>query len=418
MELLAGAVSALLAIINKKDKRNPVYLFCAFWSVLFILGALYWTGFDRASTETILIMLIGVVSFSFGGRFGRIIKKTYRGKKEIYHSTFIDLVCGFGCLYWTFKVYRAIPYLMRTASFPLLRKEFWVIGGSITTSLLDYIINMFFANGIALAIPAIAFTELFSGRKREFLIFGSLYMSISAALCNGGRLIFMNLAICLVGALILTGTARGLRGKLRGLPKYARNILKAVAVVIIAAGAFLTFQRQSFVSSFIESIYNYFTLQFSLMSKTVDIVKTQNDVTFGATTTMGITQPIAMIIQFLGIIEYPEIYNILSKYTSPYFDIGGSIPYNAFVSQFFFFYLDFRIFGVIVFDFLLGMLFERWYLRIDSNQKNKYTSIYIIALVAIVQSSFRFCFTYPSNVIAILIIFMTYSSKRIIIGGR
>ena len=418
MELLAGIICISFAAIGGKDKRNPIFLFCTFWAVLFFAGSFYWTGFNRASVETIIIMIIGVAFFALGGKFGKMLGVRKIEKPEHFHSLFIDSVCIIGSAYWTLKMIKAVPYLLSVGSFSLLRKEFWVIGGSITPGLPDYIFNMFFANGIALAIPAIAFTELFKGEKKTLLIFGSIYMSIAAALCNGGRLIFMNLLVCVLGALILSGRTSNFRKALRTLPASTKRTMRGIIFLIIIACVFLTIQRQSFVSNIFESIYNYFTLQFSLMSTTVDLVKSNHDITYGATSTMGITQPIAMVFQFLGVIDYPEVYNVLAKYTSPYFDVGASIPYNAFVSQFFFFYLDGRILGVIFFDFIIGMICEKWYLRIDGNQQRKYTAFYIIALVAIVQSSFRFCFTYPSNVIALLVICATYSSKKIVFKFR
>ena len=418
MELIAGIVCLLVAQLGGKDNRNPIKVFCFFWAVLFLAGALYWTGLDHASYKTIIIMIVGIVSFAVGGKFRKILSITRCNKQEIYHQLFINLICLVGSAYWTFKMMRALPYLLSTGSFALLRKEFWIIGGSITPGIVDYILNMFFANGIALAVPAIAFTELFNGRKRPILIISSIYMSIMNALCNGGRLTFMNLAVCLLGALVLSGKTSNIKQILKSLPRYTKRILRLVLVLIVLAGVFLTIQRQGLVSNVLESIYNYFTLQFSLMSKTLELLEVNQDITYGATTTMGITQPFAMCLQFLGLIEYPEIYNILAKYTSPYFDVGASILYNAFVSQFFFFYLDGRIFGVIIFDFILGMTFESWFIKIDSKQSFKYKSMYVIALVAIVQSSFRFSFTYPSNIIALLVIWCTYFPKKLFYYGR
>ena len=108
----------------------------------------------------------------------------------------------------------------------------------------------------------------------------------------------MNLLVCVLGALILSGRTSNFRKALRTLPASTKRTMRGIIFLIIIACVFLTIQRQSFVSNIFESIYNYFTLQFSLMSTTVDLVKSNHDITYGATSTMGITQPIAWYSNF------------------------------------------------------------------------------------------------------------------------
>ena len=104
MELLAGIICISFAAIGGKDKRNPIFLFCTFWAVLFFAGSFYWTGFNRASVETIIIMIIGVAFFALGGKFGKMLGVRKIEKPEHFHSLFIDSVCIIGSAYWTLKM--------------------------------------------------------------------------------------------------------------------------------------------------------------------------------------------------------------------------------------------------------------------------------------------------------------------------
>ena len=418
MVFVVCSISAILAILSllrhSSDRKNPIFIFCIFWAIIVFSASFYWLGYNRVSDSTWSIILVGIVSYAFGG-FLMGLKKIRSVKRiGMYRPNRANLLGTIGVVFTFSKLMRAVPYLLKTMSFAALRKEYWIIGGSITTGTLDYIFDNFFNSGISLAITVVAFTELFSGKRRNYLLLCSIFMNFASALCSGGRMILLNLVISLMGGFWLSGNG-SFRELYRSLAPRYKRLLKGLLLGGVIVLAILTFARQGGSYSVIEALYSYYTLEMSLFDHTLRLLSSAGDITYGAITTMGFTQPIAMIIQFLGFIKYPEIYNTLAKYTSPYFEIGGVGKYNAFVTQFFYFYLDGRIFGVIIFDIIIGMIYMYYYKRVREAKDNKYIAVYLIIVINILQSGFRFSFSYPYNIIAIVLVYLMYSRTRFMI---
>lgn len=416
MEFAVFIVSGLLAILSvigkKNDKKNPVFIFCVFWATIVFFASFYWLGYNKVSNDTWKIILIGICSYAVGAFLmcWKNLKKPR--KEEHFRINRANIIGTIGVLYTTFKLSRALPYLLKTMSFAALRKEYWIIGGSITVGTLDYIFDNFFISAIALAITVIAFTELFGGKRRNYILFCSIYLNLASVLCSGGRLILLNLVISAVGGFWISG-----KGSFvvlyKNLPLRTQRFLKRILIVGIAVIMGLTIARQGSTYSFFEALYSYFTLELSLMDYVIKLLDAAGDVTYGFITTMGITQPFAMLLQLMGCIPYPEVYNTLAKYTSPYFDIGGVGKYNAFVTQFFYFYLDGRIWGVIIADVIIGALYMYFYQKVKHNYGHKYIAIYLIIIINILQSGFIFSFSYPYNVIAVMLVYFIYGNTKI-----
>ena len=414
MEIVVCIISGALAgfsLIRGKDRKNPVFIFCSFWAVIVCAASFYWLGYNKVSNETWIIILVGICSYALGGFLTDFKKIKLSKRKESFRLNRANGIATIGIIYTTYKLSKALPYLFKTMDFAALRKEYWIIGGSITTGTWDYIFDNFFNSAIGLAITAVAFTELFAGKRKKYILFCSIYMNLASALCSGGRIILLNLVMCIIGGFLMSGN-RSFIVLYKNLPTRTRRMLKTLLIIGIAAMGGLTVARQGNTYSIFQALYSYFTLEMSLMDFSIKLLNAAGDMTYGFITTMGITQPFAMLLQLMGVIPYPEVYNVLAKYTSPYYDIGGIGKYNAFVTQFFYFYLDGRIIGVIIADIIVGALYMYCYKRAKIDNNHKYIAIYLIVIINIFQSGFRFSFSYPYNVISIIFILYIYGNTR------
>lgn len=92
--------------------------------------------------------------------------------------------------------------------------------------------------------------------------------------------------------------------------------------------------------------------------------------------------------------------------------IGNSLSYNAYVTPFYYFYLDFGYLGVILFSFIYGFVCIYILNKINRKCTPLLMAIYMFVLFGLFTSMIRFQFVFFVNVIGIIYIWLVFGYKR------
>lgn len=141
--------------------------------------------------------------------------------------------------------------------------------------------------------------------------------------------------------------------------------------------------------NFLQAIYAYFTLPVGLFSYYTSIVDVNNFESFGAATFYPLFYVLASVASFFGaktsfldnLIYYVGLPQ--ETWTSTLFPTGS---YNAFCSLFYFFYLDFRIIGIVLFSLLYGFISGYIYKKQRTRTNDTWFIFYLLILRTIVGS--------------------------------
>lgn len=133
---------------------------------------------------------------------------------------------------------------------------------------------------------------------------------------------------------------------------------------------------------------------------------------YGRATLAGIDEIILYPIKFFGS-EVLSFNQIIAEYTQIGYSIGTNTPYyNAFYTSIMNFYMDFSIYGVIIFSFLHG-LFIKYVINLYEENKNNILSKILLILVSINLLMCSFKWPYQSGNMLFLIFILIIAIKII-----
>ena len=135
---------------------------------------------------------------------------------------------------------------------------------------------------------------------------------------------------------------------------------------------------------------------------------------FGYLSTLGIGQFIFGLLEQINITP-PQLLNLAQQYAN---EIGaatvlpdGSI-YNAFSTCFYYFYVDFGLFGVITISFIFGLISQKMFVRFKSRSDIQAMVCYLILLIWIGFSFIRWQLVRSEIALAFVYAFFLFKKQR------
>ena len=409
--MVACIVIMFIIKLYKNDLAHPIFFFSAFWLLILFMAFLRLRGYYAADNFTLLIYLIGIISFCFGGLIlGEkclVIneKKTINDNKETLNYRLFYIVCLFVLVYSSMKFMRVLPLIQHGLSFAEIRALYWTLGSGITTNALDYFIDNTINKGLQLVVIVVVISEIARGNNNRKLIMFLIPIIILTAAISGGRLVFFDLVICIIMAFVVY------KRKVRLSSKAKKMIITSGTIAVIGM-IYLTIQRQGH-EGFLMALYGNFTLNVPLMNHAVSMVKDTGDITYGMIFFRGLIEPISTVFQAFNLIKTPDSFITLSKYTVPFFDIGGGNRANAYTSAFFYFYLDGRLIGVFLGSTIYGMFCTNFYNKMKKNLSTKNVAMFLLVTDTIFRTMISFSFSIPSYVLALIVIPLLYKKIKV-----
>ena len=419
-------ISTLILFSRYIEKKwiNPLTIFCVLWDFIVILGGLKLFGMYNYSNRTFIIILIGVLGFFLG----YILAKRYRfvfNKEAIEHrkeATYeyrklivIILVIASIVVYAAMSV-AVLSLLMKGYSTATIRESYRPNSVSakfdaltvIYGSKLVRMIEMYIARPVMYISMAIFCIEVVKERKLSLLSILCLVDVGLYTFCNFGRITILILMIDLLVCYSLIGKAIS-KKQAKKMRKYVIAIVVAIVILLIYLSS-KRWEDENF--NFLQSVYGYFAIPVPLLSHWTEIVDSQNVSTYGMSFFQGLFAIVLTIIGRFGVTN--KVYDLASLYNYEYVEqflkIFPNQRYNAFVSMFFAFYLDFRYFGVFIGSFMFGLLISYSY-KFAKKGNLLSMSYFLLMMQALVKSFVRWEFVVGPYCFAFIIIRFCLKNK-------
>lgn len=395
------AVCLMLAVLGKiisKRWFNPATMFSALWCVILFLASLEMYNLKGADNRTYYIMLFGVAAFSMGFCYWYIVRrkkifslrfyKKNAGKKEYeINYKLLYLVC---CIIIVFNLpifVSSIILLFRGEGLDEIRYLAQNPVHSASRTIRNVINNLVVAP-FSLAILPITAIDVIAGKKDKKLIIFTIIIMLTKLLGDGGRTPVLYFVFHLLVILLLAKR----KMDISAAPK-TKKIL-----ILVAGGAITVFIIASLSRSggnLKVFTYYYFSMQPTMFEQWAEHISGLRG--YGEASLNGVLFPLLYIFKNIFGISYPEhwnaVYDLIQRTDSEWQLIAGEhIKANAYVSLFWFFYLDARAAGVGFMSWLYGMFCGGKFADAVYRPSRKIVCVYSFVVQGLVFSFVRFQF--------------------------
>ncbi|MGD1816185.1 MAG: O-antigen polymerase [Pleomorphochaeta sp.] len=386
-------IFAFSSYIKNKNIYNPITIFCSVWAFVTFLASLRLYGLYETSVKTYLVIWIGIISFVFGcsvlGRFQLRVKVSSLGKENefTFNKNIIYIIILTATVILIVTAYKSINLLFSGHNLAYIRyiaqDEVMGSNNGLILILFNYI-----AQPICQLLIPLSALMYFSNNKDNKIIILSIIPIILLVISNGGRFILLYYVINFVFIGMILNAHINISNKLK-------RRINVILLIVISIIIYMTVARNGYTIG--KSFYTYIcgcVPHLSLRLSNFDGLKKY---TYGISSFQGFVRPIFSIITKIGITDnFPSLLqlaeNLNNEVLSPIY-IGENLRYNAFVSLFYYFYIDFNLFGVVFLSMFYGYICKLFYYRAKKNGSNSNIIAYSLLLQSIVTSMFRFQFS-------------------------
>lgn len=416
--LIGIGLLGAFAYIHEKRWYSPIVFICIEWFLIVFFSEYGGLGYYPSSGYALLMVFMGVLSFVVGGLFVRKKKqnqRVYETTKELSsiveeNKYLIYALLAIATLYCVWKMSQIGLNVLRMRSAFAVYRLSWLDGGAFANAREEFVYNNIILPSVYLNI-IIACIDFSVGKTNKLQTIITILCVGLIVIFSGGRMILMDLAVMLVIAMILNKRRLNLK-KLRKQRKY---LILALIVVLLLLNK-ISMDRQAL--NLLQVAMGNFSLSLPLLSHTISMAASNGDITYGVIFVRGVLDLFLSVLSFLGIDAWPNAYQTLSKYTTPFFVIGEGIRANAYTTSFFYFYLDARWVGVILFSGIFGYFSETLYrnaLR-DKQQGNtdQYnTALFLLGFSVVLRTFYNYSYSRLTYIIIFILIYFAINPKRV-----
>lgn len=400
---------------EKKLLLNPVTIFCALWAVILFFSSQQKYTMYMASEEKNVMIVYGIIAYLVGyyinklflnrihiriGRFSRYQSDTQRIAVPRYQLLY--LLCSISLLY---TIYDLVRVVVQSGTFNLGTIQKLLQSGDISnanSSVLNAIVVLVISP-TKFILPAITAVDFFYGRRDRKLLLLTICLIFVNMLSTANRTSFLLFFLWLffVATLYLYHNSDKKQQYLKKIE--TSNVLSKIrkykwGIVWIAIIAFVVMSMSRTSTSLFKQIYLYFSMPPSMFEIWAEKVDAEGIYGYGVGSLLGFVYPVFYILKNLLGIPMPNLvetmydWNMMTDTTWVW--PGKNIMANAYVSLFWFFYLDGRVVGIIIGMFLFGIVLSRSYNSIIAKKHSaRQVAIYCCLLYSVLFSFVRFQFS-------------------------
>lgn len=376
---------------KKRNLWNPASVFLFEWALVVYLASLQLYNLIDISTKAYIFVLIGVVSFFIGSLFADNLRSSKNRVGRVYEIDYARINIA-SIVIIVFSLFRILFI------FKLLSGGFswWEIrlmstsgeggigtlkGGNVSIFIHDCII----APLMYLIVPTLFAELLIGARNKKFII-----LSIIAMVCYSISTVSRSLwAFSILYILFIVLLYRGkysLSKKVKRMMKYGFFIIILLCVIIYR----ITLMRNA-EADILTNMYAYMTGCMPLLTLHLDEA-TSSIRTYGAMSLNGFLYPMFFVLNYLHILSYPDAFVdalFVKNSLEVFMPLSPHITMNAYVTLFYYFYIDFGYFGIALGSFVFGYLCMKSYKYWKRNGDIRSLVIYLILMQFIVFSVAR-----------------------------
>lgn len=395
------------SLIKDHNYYNPLNIFLFIWLFICVLASFRLFGMMEYSYKGPLIILIGCFGFFTGFN----IAKRYR-VKGIKKIPFISIDKNYQYeirenVFTIMLLISIVVYLiMASAVIGLLVKGFdpstiremyrdsgeTAISGAASSLIYGSKslkqLASYFARPVIIASIPLCSIDIIDKRRISRNTLLSIIATALFLISTFGRNTLLVIVVTIVSVF-------GIRKKRlsKKTKKRIRWICIACVLVLAIAFYYLSQSRASGSNSNgLQNAYAYFAIPVPLLDYWANIVNESDYFSFGFSYISGFVANIMNVLARFGM--KPTPYRVAEYFNYNQVDhfiyVFSNYKYNAYVSLFFAFYLDFREFGVLIGSFVFGYIISRVYNKATNN--NAYLAYYLLLLQSILWSFVRWEF--------------------------
>lgn len=406
----------ILGKITEKKIFNPVTSFYALWAIILILNSLQLFNIKETRSAIYDYILYGLIAYAVGfyiirgwsRKYKIVIRKKFNRSEQRYNIRykFLYILCIIALVILMIDLKSMLSILLSGGGLALVR--YTAQNSEISRSGIVNAIDVLIATPLCLALQPIVAVDFWLGKRDKKLIFLDLVLICTRVLAKGGRspIIYLTLNMVIVYTFMDIGKRNGYSEKIKKYIKESKKLILTIFVVGFSILIYTTLSRESTWST----IYYYFAMEpymFDSWSVQVDSAKLFG---YGLASLNGFFFALFYFIKnFLRLGSFPQywysIYQMIALTDSQWQVITpGGTRANAYVSLFWFFYLDGRVLGIIIGCFLYGIIMSCLYSEVIKRGNMKNICLYSFMMQGLLFSFVRMQLSSIYYAIAVIMI--------------
>lgn len=417
----------IISVIKERNVYNPLTLFLALWLFVCFLASLLLFNMNPYSDHAPLVILIGVLGYCFGYGFGRKTRIKIRNqipiigfddsKEYVIRENLLIVLLIIALIVYVIMAISVVGLLAIGYSASTIRELYRDSGETAISGLASSLIygskllkqmDSYIAQPVVLAsIPLMSIDIAEKGKITKVVALSIVTIGLSMFV-NFGRNNIPMIILSVACAFFIKRKQLSRKAKRR--VKYAAFVMLIAAVVFFM---YLTNARSSGLNpDSLQNIYAYFSIPVPLLDYWIDQVNAANAYSLGFSYISGFVANIMNVLARFNIIIEPykisELYNY--NLVDHFIRVFPLYEYNAYVSIFFAFYLDFREFGVLVGSLLYGYIISGVYNKAKTS--NVYLAFYLLLLQSILWSIVRWDFVIVAYCFSFILLRALYKKEN------
>lgn len=402
---------AVFARKRTKQWTNPLTVFSLIWSMLFLLAGLELYDIYSATSDTYMLLFCGVIFFSigffitYGFRRKHSITISIKQRSSINSNWKIRYpfiyILGLICLIYFGVQFVKVATVLFSGNGLAAIRQMAQNASSVNSTSGSKIINalriLIILPGSLAIIPLTA-VDMWFGRKDKKLIFLCIGIILLRVLSEGGRILIVYFALHLfIGFIFAEKSAKQSEwlSRIRKIRK-KKKTLRCMVLGLLIFLVWSTFSRTG--SNLMKTTYYYFSMQPYMFETWAKEADARNITGFGVASFNGFIFPVLYLLKNMLGIPFPNhfdsVYQLILDTDSQWQVITKNIVRaNAYVSNFWVFYVDGKIFGVVLFSLLYGVIAGNIYSSAVKHTNIKTVCMYSFFLQCIVLSFSGFAFS-------------------------
>ncbi len=334
-------------------------------------------------------------------KFGLSREKEQINKKNYVPRYYFIYILAIVCIiYFSIKALPSMTYLIEGRDLGEIRAMIQNQSGNINEDIVHKVINscavIIFIPGAAL-VQLVGIINFWMGKKDKTLLIFSVVLALLSSIAEGGRTSIVNMLFYMIIGYVFS------KHKIKHIINSVRQNKKgnhiSFVMFILSTFAFITWFTMSRVgNSLYKNLYLYFSMQpymFHIWAKRVDSLKLFG---YGEASLNGFSFAFLYIFKNTLNIDFPahwkKVYDLIRLTDSEWQVITNINTHaNAYVSTFWFFYLDGRLFGIVIGMFAYGIYMAHTYIEAVKNTNCKTVCIFALAIQGMFYIFIRFPFS-------------------------
>lgn len=409
----------ILIEFSKRKKMTPLIIFSSLWFLIVLMSVLGLFDLDKTSNQAYAVISMGIFAYGLGELISsKLTFKSKKGRSEyVLRDKVIYLLCAITILLYFMDLYKVISYIIGGQSLAYIR----LISQDKTSvlysdrSALESAIRMFIIQPFAVAFQVIVAQEFIEGKKRW--IVWDIVIILLKVLSEGSRSLLVYLGVHLVLIFFFNNKFKTYTQGFSRIRKHKKRIIRIVFLVIAIVLVYTTMARSG--ERALRTTYYYFSMEPRMLDIWLEEIKEYG---YGAASINGFVFPFVWFFKnLLKMSDYPSYwYNNVFLFidsTDKLWQVISSIDQtraNAYVSIFFFPFLDGGYFGEFIIMFIFGFFARQMYKNAIKDMNPRNVCLYSYTLLAILFSFVRLQFADVSYALGfIFLCFVAFKRRRV-----